>query len=158
MDINKIAERAAKRKNKKIAERYPLFPDHFATTAEAEKARILRQRIEADEWLAKLKRLSLEAWERGKQYREVAKRLLPRDEFERLDQKWSRLFGNRDPEWDGALLSDFWFEAIYGTEWAFEHCPNKRWHNNPVWYLPRWNFLLGRWIKTECCPTCGYKP
>lgn len=148
MDIEKLAERAAKRKNKKIAERYPLFADQFATTPEAEKQRILRQYAEAELYLDKLKRLSLEAWQRGEKYRDVAMTILPHDEFERIEQKWHRLFGNRVPEWDGAYYSDFWWHALYGTNWAFENCPHKMHHDRPeLWVADK-----------DRCPTCGFKP
>jgi len=36
LTIEQIAQRAAKKKNKKIAQRYPMFADVFATTPEAE--------------------------------------------------------------------------------------------------------------------------
>lgn len=155
MEIEKVAARAAKRKNNKIAKRYPLFADQFAVTAEAEKERILRQRERAEVWKGRMAERSRKKWDEGLRMREAARQELGEEAFQRREELWMRWFGNAEPRYDGYRLVDFWWQALRGTAWAAENCPNKEKHGDPKWWEPHFNFLLGRYVETTECPTCG---
>lgn len=157
MDIEKLAQVRAKQKNRKIKDKYPLFADQFAISVEQEKQRILRQREAADKHLEEMRCKSREAWQRGLEYREVAKQILPLDVFENRERAWRKLKPTDDPDHDGYDLADWWFSALNGTDYAREHCPNSHHHNNPIWWRPRWNYLLGKYVEIDRCPTCGCK-
>jgi hypothetical protein len=157
MDIDKVAQRAAKRKNNKIAKRYPLFADQFATTPEAEKERILRQRARAEVAIHQSKERSWEKWKEGIRLREIARRLLSDDAFKEQDSLWQRFHKYRVPEYDGHILADFWFNALKGTDWAIENCPNRNRHNDPDWWRPRFHNVYQKFVETTECPTCGMK-
>lgn len=158
VDIDKLAEMAARKKNRKIAERYPMFAEQFATTPEAEKERIILQREQAEKHLEALRKSDVEAWERGMMYRSVAREILPAEEWERHEKIWERWHPDATPEYNGCHLADFWWGALFGSEYAFEHCPNREMHDDPSWCRqPHWNYMANEFVETTECPTCGMK-
>lgn len=154
MDLDKLAQRAAKRKNNKIQKKYPLFANVFSTTPEEEKKRILRQREQAENHIEEMRKNSLKAWKRGEELKKIAQETLDLSVFQERENFWNRVYKNRVPEYDGADLADFWWSALKGTPYAFEHCPNKQRHTDPRWWGPQWNYLLETFVETEVCPTC----
>ena len=157
MDIDKVAQRAAKRKNNKIAKRYPLFAEQFATTTEQEKERIIRQRARAEVASRRLKESSCVKWKQGVLLREIARRLLTAETFKEHDSIWEKFHKDRVPEYDGHILANFWFNALKGTDWAAENCPNKNRHNDPDWWRPYFHNVYQKFMETTECPTCGMK-
>ena len=155
MEIEKVAARAAKRKNNKMAKRYPLFAELFATTAETEKERILRQRERAEIWKNKMAELSRKKWKEGLWLKEIARENIPEHIFRKQEEFWEKTFENCDAEHDGHRLADYWWTALKGTKWAEENCPNNGRHSDPSWWKPYFNFLLEKYVETMECPTCG---
>jgi len=137
MELDKLARIRAKQRNNKIAKKYPLFADQFATTVEKEKERIACQHAQAEKWIEKERKISMSDWERGMKLREVARQLLSEEKFAERERSWQRWFDYAKPEYDGHKLVTHWWNALRGTEYAFENCPHKDRHYDPEWWRPR---------------------
>jgi hypothetical protein len=109
LTIDQRAQRAAKRRNRQIAARYPLFADEFATTVDAERLRILRQEEQGKRMIERLAQLGLAQWEKGQEMRRVAQELVPTDVFAAKDAHFQRWHGHKPPEWAGGFLADLWW-------------------------------------------------
>ena len=157
LTVEQRARRAVTRRNNKIAERYPLFAEQFATTYDDELARLRAQDTANKVYFAKMQVAEAQAWARGARRRRVAKRLLPREQFIELDAKFWHTYplAREKAQWFGAKFADWWWQALRGTPWAFEHCPNARYHNQPGWWMPRYNYLHKVFVTPIRCPTCG---
>jgi len=155
MTIEQIAQRAAKKKNRKIAERYPMFADVFATTPTAEKERIEKQHWQAERWIVWMRENSRRMWRKGMALKEVARDVLAEDEWNARERLWKRWHEDATDIYDGDHLTDFWWQSLKGTEWAFTHCPNADKHSLEDWWQPHWDFLRNDFVETVECPTCG---
>lgn len=155
MDIETHAKRAAKRRNKKIAQRFPLFAEQFATNADAEKIRLEKLDKEVKAHFERQNKSGRSKWEQGLELRDIARQILPGDFWQSKENTWNRWYGNAKPEHDGHRLLDYWWQTLKGTQFAFQNCPNEKRHSDTVWWEPRWNFLQRDFVETDACPSCG---
>ncbi len=125
------AERAAKRRNKKIAQRYPLFAEQFATTVEAERKRLAEWQKEID--LSDRRRLEFNGAmrQRGDEWRLVVAGVVSAEEIATLDEKYERAFGR----YDASYYPEFWWQQVkqHAPSYAHAHCPNLRYHDVRYW-------------------------
>jgi hypothetical protein len=144
LTLDQRARRAATRKNNQVAQRYPLFPEHFATTVEAEKERLIRQEQQAIAYLERLRRGGLAAWEKGQGLRQVALDLLPAEVVAERDAHFQRWHGHRPQHEVGHYLTDLWWRALrdHAPHWTSQRCPNAYFHP------------LTWWARDQPCPTC----
>ena len=146
LTLDQRAQRAANRKNNRIAKRYPLFADEFATTVDAERERILRQQARARRTLEHLAELGLAAWEEGQQRRQVALVCSPADVVAERDATFQSIYGARPREQAGSSLADFWWQVLRNHASADirqAHCPHAD-HHHDLRYWPN-----------SPCPACG---
>jgi len=155
LTLEQCASRAAKRKNNKLERTLPLLAEQWATTPEAEMERIVRQRTAAQEHLKRMAEANVEQWHVGEQRRQIAAEILPAETWQHWASLWERTYPYAKPESDGYHLADWWWEALRGTSWAFENCPNLLRHCDPTWWQPHWHFLLEQFVDTVECPACG---
>ncbi len=145
------AERAARRRNKKIAARFPLFADQFAVTPESQAERLVKQDASNVIYSERLKASVLRKWEEAQEYKEIARQFLSEDLFTNYEARYQRIYGSRGeyskPEHVGHFAADWWWCALrdHDVSWCWEHCGNESYHSRD-WYR-----LEGR------CPTC-HKP
>lgn len=141
------AERAARRRNKIIAEKYPLFADQLAVSKESQVVRLIDQEEKNYKFFERLT-ISFElAWQRGLFLREIASRYLPEDEFECFEYRFLHIFGKRRWQDSGHYLCDWWWCALRDMDvaWCWDNCPNINFHNE-IWAR-----------NSGECPTC-HKP
>jgi hypothetical protein len=112
LTLDQRARRAATRKNNQIARRYPLFAAEFATTAEAERERILRQQEQGRRVIERLAQHGLAQWEKGQEMRRIAQQLVPADVFAAKDAHFQQWHGHKPPEQSGGNLADIWWCAL----------------------------------------------
>jgi hypothetical protein len=155
MDIETRAKRAAKRRNKKIAQRFPLFADQFATNPGAEKIRLEKLEVDVKAHFQRQDDSGRSRWLEGLKLRDIARQLLPDELWKSKENTWNRWHGNAKPEHDGHRIFDYWWQTLKGTSFAFQNCPHAARHGDPVWWEPRWNFLERDWVETGACPSCG---
>lgn len=155
LTLQQCAQRAATRKNNRLKRDFPLLAEQWLTTPEAEAVRIAKQRSAAQEHLARLAQADIEQWRLGEEWRELALTLLPAEKWQFHTRLWEKTFPHAQPETHGSHLADWWWQALKGTTWAFEHCPNQARHGDPTWWEPHWHFLHERFVDTVECPTCG---
>ena len=154
LTIEQLAERSAKRKNRRLQEECPLFADQFATTLEQEAERIRRQHADNQQHVAKIGEASREAYRRGMEYRQVAYKLLGRKRWVERERAWRKRFPDGvKPEERGFDLADHWWCALKGTDYARENCPlcKQRGYRHSL----RFNYLTQQWEHVTHCPTCG---
>ncbi len=156
LTLEQRAQRAAARKNNRIARRYPLFARQLSTTPAIEAARLRRN----DAWYASVvaRRGQQEAmfWARGTRLREVARHLCA-VHFAACDARFWRMYpGARRHAWQyGHRWADWWWQLLKGSQWAFDHCPHAALHQQAWWWRPHYNFASGALVETTHCPTCG---
>lgn len=147
MDLTQRARRVTKRRNKKIARRYPMFAQLFAESVEQNLQRLQRHEQENQVYFERLRQKSLQHYQLGEERRQIVAQVLSDTELDELDQqvrRWHRL----DAEVNGEFYADFWWMQIrrHVPQYAYSHCPNERYHS-----LPGWCGTLGY------CLTCGKK-
>ena len=155
LTLQQCGQRAATRKNNRLKRTLPLLADQWATTPAAEVERIIRQRAAAAAHLARLAEADRAQWCKGEELRVIAAEILPPEKWQYHADLWEKFHPRAKPEIHGAHLADWWWQALKGTSWAFEHCPNQARHSNPAWWKPRWHFLYESFVETLACPTCG---
>jgi len=155
LTLQQCGQRAATRKNNRLKRMLPLLADQWSTTPEAEVARITQQRAAAEAHLERLAQTTCAQWHTGEERRAVAREILPVEAWQRYADLWEKTYPGATPETHGAHLSDWWWQALRSTPWAFEHCPNRERHGDPAWWAPRWHFLRESFVETLACPTCG---
>jgi len=155
LTLQQHGQRAATRKNNRLKRDYPLLADQWATTPAAEMARITRQRAAAAAHLARLAEADCVQWREGEELRAIAERILPPEKWQHYANLWERTYLYAKPDTHGAHLADWWWQALKGTSWAFEHCPHQTRHSDPAWWKPRWHFLYESFVEMLACPTCG---
>lgn len=145
LTITQRAERATKRRNKKIAQDYPLFADQFAVSVESQVERLKFQDVEADKHLARHKAFDEMQFALGMKYREVAKSEMPDEQWQNYEARYQRIFGKRDLSGQAAFLADWWHCALRenSSAWLQSHCPNAEWH------------ALKAYQQAGRCPCCG---
>lgn len=153
--LQRAARSAATRRNNKLQRDLPLLADLWATTPEAEAERITRQRIAAQECFARLAAAEVERWGVGMERREIARTVLSAERWQDYDKLFHKIFPYAKPETDGARLADWWWYILKGTPYAFGHCPHRELHYDESWWESHWDFLLGQFVDTVICPTCG---
>jgi hypothetical protein len=155
LTLEQCARRAATRRNNKLKNKLPLLAEQWATTPEVEAERVVRQRAAAQEHLARLAQSDAEEWHIGEQRRLIAAKILAPEKWQHHADLWERTHPYAKPETHGFHLADWWWQALKGTSWAFQHCPNRTRHGDPTWWEPHWHFLLEQFVDTVECPTCG---
>ena len=153
MSNEQLAARAANRKNRKLQNDCPLFWEHFATTPDQELERVKRQHAEAEQREQRMRERSREVYAKGVEYREAARTFLTEEAYLHAERAWLRRFPEPDPDSQGWDLADHWWNALKGTEYAKERCPNV--HMHAKGFPPQYNHLLQRFVSTTRCPTCG---
>ena len=111
------AARAVKRKNKKIAQEYPLFAEQFAVTLEEQVKQIEKQDATNLIYFENLRKGELEAWERACAAKEKARLLLPPEKFKDYETRYQKIYGSRpgkysEPEYVGYYAADWWNCAL----------------------------------------------
>jgi hypothetical protein len=146
LTLDQRAQRAAKRRNRQIAARYPLFADEFATTVDAERQRILRQQEQGKRVIERLAELNLAAWTEGQQLRQVALTCVPADVFAERDATFQKIHGHRPREQIGSNFADFWWQVLRNhapADIKQACCPHAGHHHD-----------LRYWSNSPC-PACG---
>lgn len=155
LTLQQCGQRAATRKNNRLKRDYPLLADQWTTTPAAEVERITRQHAAAAAHLERLAEANRVQWREGEELRALAGEILPAEKWQHYADLWERTYLYAKPETHGAHLADWWWYALKGTSWAFEHCPNQARHSDPAWWEPHWHFLHECFVETLVCPTCG---
>lgn len=145
LTIEQRAARAAKRRNKKIAQAYPLFAEQFAVSVESQIERLKFQDAEADKHLERHKNFDEMQFALGMKYRGIAKSEMPAEQWQSLDDRYQRIFGKRDLSGQAAFLADWWHCALRdnGSPWLQSNCPHAKWHE------------LETYQQAGRCPCCG---
>jgi hypothetical protein len=145
MPIERRAARAAKKRNRKIAQAYPLFADQFAVSVESQVERLKIQDAKADELLARHKSFDEMQFALGMQYREVAHTEMPAEQWQDYEARYLRIFGRRDLSGQAAFLADWWHCALRdnGSKWLQNNCARAEIHE---WECYR---------REGKCPNCG---
>ncbi len=156
LTLEQRARRATTRRNNEIKKRYPLFAVEFATTPEAEAARLVKQGMQAEARFAEMRIFESGKWGQGARYRHVAKQLLTAERFSEVDSRFWKIYqmAREKVEWYGYRFADWWWIALRGYQWAFDNCPNREYHNEPLWWYPQWDFLQSAFVEPMKCPTC----
>jgi hypothetical protein len=147
LTIEVRAERATRKRNKKIAALYPLLADQLAVTVESQVARLQKQETDNATVFERWKIAEIKAWEHGLMLREVARQCLPAEDLESFDFRFLRMFGPKRWQDCGAYLADWWWCSMrdMDVEWCWDNCPNEILHD--------YDFIR----KDGRCPTC-HKP
>ena len=148
MQIEERAKRATKRKNKKIAKRYPLFAEQFAVTVESQLTRLEKQETDNDKYFENMLNQERAKYGRAMKMREHFEANVSPEIFAEYDARAQRIYGNRgkysQPEYSGAFYLDWWWARMveFVPSYAQEHCPNNNFHELEMYQA-----------KGEC-PTC----
>lgn len=151
LTIDQRAARAAKRANKKMAQKYPLLVDQFSVTVESQVTRLTKQDEFTENWVERMRVSNIQAWERGMRYREIAIANLAPELVDEIERRYQRIYGARGmyslPEYAGYDLADWWWCNLrdLNVTWCWENCLNSNYHN------------LEMHRKNGKCPTC-HKP
>jgi hypothetical protein len=147
LTISQRAERAARRKNKKIAHDFPLLAEQLAVTVESQVARLQKQDEDNVAYEERLQVGNQRAWERAIVCKIVAREFLPAELFESYEARYQRIYGHRSYEYAGHATADWWWCALRDNDvtWAHEHCPNAVFHNSEPYQ------------QAGQCPTCKRK-
>lgn len=143
-EFDQRVTRAVKRRNRKIAARYPMFADQFATTPEAERDRLASIFAESQRSAAEHARFWEEMWAEGEELRGIVAAAVDEGTLKALDDRYQRALGHITVG-QGTFYADYWWHQVreYAPEWAQKHCPNKKYHKARVWG-----------VGGRCC-TCG---
>jgi hypothetical protein len=141
------AERAAKRRNKKTAERFPLLAEQLAVSVESQVERLTRQDADNIAYFERLEAGNKRAWERAAERKEIARQTFPADLFAEYERRYQRIYGTYAYKDCGHFAADWWWCALrdMNVPWCWENCPNEFFH------AENWHRRAGR------CPTC-HKP
>jgi len=148
LTVTQRAERATKRRNKKIAQAYPLFAEQFAVTVKSQVERLEKQADENVKYFERLHKQSLEAYNRAMRYKEIARVELTAEKFAEMETRYERIYGGygkwSEPQEVGHKAADWWWCALRdnGSRWAQEHCPNAQFHEMAIYQ------------RAGQCPTC----
>jgi hypothetical protein len=145
LTLDQRARRATTRKNNQVAQRYPLFPDHFATTVEAEKVRIIHAEEQGKRMIERITQLGLHHWDTGQELRRIAQDLAPADVFAAKDAHFERWHGHKPHDQAGSFLADLWWQVLRDhapADVKRQHCPHAD-HHHDLRYWPN-----------GPCPTC----
>ncbi len=147
LTIEQRAARAAKKRNRKIAQAYPLFADQFAVSVESQVERLKAQDVEAAQHLERHRKFDEMQFALGMKYREIAKSEMQENVWQDLENRYQRIFGKRDISGQAAFLADWWHCALRdnNSAWLQNNCPMSEWHALEVYQR------AGR------CPCCGRK-
>lgn len=149
LTLEERAIRAVKRRNKKAALEFPLFPSLFAVTFESQVERITHQSVAAESHFERLREFDRAKFAQAMLLRAVFEAHVTPEVLQAQDERVVRIFGNRGvfsgPEYAGAKYADFWWHRVKESVpvWAQTHCPNKQFHG--------WNVYR----REGKCPTCG---
>jgi len=155
LTLEQCARRAATRRNNQLKKTLPLLAEQWATTPEMEAERIAYQRAAAQDHLARMAEADRAQWHVGEERRAIAAEILAPEKWQFHEELWKRTYLYAKPETHGFDLANWWWQALKGTTWAFEHCPNQARHGDPTWWQPHWHFLREQFVDTIECPTCG---
>ena len=145
----KLAHRAAARRNNTLRKSMPLFASlltedgpmaDWLTTPEEQNERIQRQRIEFEVYWARLGASDHDFKDRGDEYREILERYVSPELLTSLYAHYVKILFHHNP----AFWADYWWGKLveYAPQIAQARCPNKHSHDE----YSRWN---------DHCPTCG---
>ena len=140
-DIFTRSARYATRYNRRMAKRYPLFADQFATTPQAALEVLVAWERQAEEADRQMEQFDAHMRALGDSRRAAVAAVVSPEVLAGLDAKYERIFaGHR-----ASSYADFWWQAVkcYAPEYAQSHCPNAIYHDT------RW------WPEDGRCPTCG---
>jgi hypothetical protein len=145
LSIAQRAERAARKRNKKIAQEYPLFAGQFDVTVESQVERLEKQEIDNEKFFKRIHELNERQYREGLVYRDVASMELSPEKFAEYETRYQRIFGNRSIDAQGEWLVDWWHCALRdnGSSWLQNNCPRSEMHEWEVYQRE------GR------CPSCG---
>ena len=112
LTIEQRVKRGMNRTNKKMSEKYPLFADQFSVTFDQQKVILENQLTKNEEHFARMKVVTIAAWDRGMKMRERARLVMTVEEFADCDRRYDRIYGGRGeyakPEHAGFNLADWW--------------------------------------------------
>ncbi len=138
------AARAARRRNKKIAARYPLLAEQLAVTVESQVERLKAQDAANEDFFIRLSEGNERAWERAAIRKAVAMQIFTPQLFAEYELRFDRIYGRYLRKDTGDSAADWWWCALRDNNvpWCWDHCPNEALHNN------RYHREKGY------CPTC----
>ena len=111
LTLEQRVKRAVTRHNNKVAEKYPLFADQFATNEKEQTEKINAWDKFNEQYFLNLDLLEKANWQMGGLFREIAHELLTPEEFTKIDQKFIQVFADFKSN-KGVYFADHWHTAI----------------------------------------------
>ncbi len=111
LTLEQRVKRAVTRHNNKVAEKYPLFANQFATNEKEQTERINKLDKFNEQYFHNLNLFEQASWQMGGLFREMAQELLKPEEFTVIDQKFIKIFADFKSD-AGVYFADHWHTAI----------------------------------------------
>jgi hypothetical protein len=148
LTLTQRAQRAAKKRNRKIARACPLFAEQFAVTVESQVERLQQQEVAAANYLERLRQFDREKAAYALILRGVVAAHVTVEELAALDARLQRIHGGHglysEAEHMGARWADFWWQIVrdLSPDYAQAHCPNTKYHETWAGQCPTCKRLL----------------